>query len=199
MEDLLACGIALCVKKRDLVEIRYFRGRINQNFIRCPRTFAAVYDSPDFRKLRHRSASPGCFIGIYQIGEGNLPFSGHNAPEGRIIPKDLCRVIADLRAAEPELRARKNPAKIAEQRCHILHIPHIAGKSDHVRPSPVQVREDPVRLLIDRILRQLDNRVTIIERIVRQFYHRVTLTAALSLRIFPVNLSICFQITDRET
>ena len=69
--------------------------------------------------------------------------------------QQLLRMPRHLRAAQPDVRLRTQKGKLLRQLQNHLEIPYIAGKSQNIRFSLIEIHQDMLWLMIDRILGNL--------------------------------------------
>ena len=62
-------------------------------------------------------------------------------------------IVGDFRASQPDGSLRKDLCGLPEDLSHLRYIPQITGQAEYIRVSPVKIRQDLIKRLIDRIFR----------------------------------------------
>ena len=87
--------------------------------------------------------------------KGFFPFPFHHSFYLRKAAQYVFRVIGNLGASQPDFRLRTELGKFTRQAFYQLYIPDITGKAQHIRLSPIQISQDGVLCLIDRVFGDL--------------------------------------------
>ena len=94
-------------------------------------------------------------IKVQKRGKRLLALPFHHSGNLRQSEKHLFRIVGDFRTAKPDDRLRQDLFDLPHQLLHIIQIPDIAGKAQKFRLLPVQIHQDLINLLVDRIFRNL--------------------------------------------
>ena len=94
-------------------------------------------------------------IVMYQLPERLFPFSLHHSEYFRKSLKNCRTVIRYFGASDPDWHSWKNLSCLPHKLLYIIQIPDITGKAKNIRFLPVQIHQNIIYLLVDRILRNL--------------------------------------------
>ena len=116
---------------------------------------------------------PGLFLPVkpcQHLFEGIFPFSPDQKIHKGILLKSLFRVITYFRSPYNDLSLGPDLLPVLSQTHHILNIPQITGKTDHIRFSVKQIRQNLLNTVIDGVF--------------------------CNLNLIPVFSGVCLQRTD---
>mgnify|MGYP007130019203 CR=1 FL=1 len=88
-----------------------------------------------------------------------LTLAFHNAAKFRMLRQKFLCIIGNLRSAKPDWHIRTQLSDFKHNFFYIVQIPDIAGKAENIRLSLIDVHQDIVFLLVDRILSDLHRRI----------------------------------------
>ena len=88
---------------------------------------------------------------IRELQKRLLSFSAHHPPHLGQPFQHILGMVGDLRPAQPDFRIRQDFSELFYKLFHIDDIPQITGKTKYIRMQGVQIHQDLVHLLIDRI------------------------------------------------
>ena len=86
-----------------------------------------------------------------QLMESFFAFSYHYTEKRWIFPEKFPRIIGHLRTTCPEIGLRKNFLQVRSQLLYKRNIPDIAGKTDNIRLLQINIFQNLIPDLIDRI------------------------------------------------
>ena len=135
--------ILIC--KRNFTEIHQFSPSCMYDI----RNFVLISEShsSDFFQIFRFSF----YIMACQFLKSLFAFSDHYTRKSRITSQKLLRVIRHLRTSCPEICIREDLLQIRNQFFYKRHIPDIAGKANDIRLFQIDIFQDLIPDLIDRI------------------------------------------------
>ena len=148
VEDPVSELCHVCIDKGNAVQFHRFPPGIFPD----PAIAFPVCDAPDPLQIRLFSLGPG----LRQFREGLFPLSPHHAADARVFHQYRRRAVGYLGTAQPDLRFREHLFHFREKPGNHVHVPDIAGETEHLRGAPEKIRQDRLRLLVDGILRDPD-------------------------------------------
>ena len=112
----------------------------------------AVRNAGDITQCRR----PFTMIIVHQFQEGLLPFAAHDARNSGVSIQHLPRIVGHFRAAQPDLCLRQDLLDLPDQLFHIADVPQIAGDTQNIRTAFIDIHEDLINRLVDRVFRDPD-------------------------------------------
>ena len=94
-----------------------------------------------------------------EAGKSLLALALHNSLHLRHAAQHIHRIIRHLRASEPDRHPRPELPHLPHQNFYIIQVPDITRKTQNIRTSPVNIHQNIIQLLINRILRNLHHRI----------------------------------------
>ena len=134
-----------------------------RNFIQTDRCLRQSLTDLPFRVPPYNTMALVQFVhrlfAIYLVKSGKftkspLTLAFHNAAKFRMLRQKFLCIIGNLRSASPDFQIRQNLIQICCNILNKLQIPDIAGKCHHIRLSLINIHQNIISSVIDRIFRK---------------------------------------------